>query len=102
MADERSDMSACVFLPDTCQAARLLRGAGAAGPQHLASESMQLQERTTVASHSLTPQQAAELHKVDAQSGLSSSEAAQRLALHGPNCARHAHLCPSLRALPGL
>ena len=70
-------------------------------PQHRA-ESMQLQERTTVASHSLTPQQAAEQHKVDAQSGLSSSEAAQRLALHGPNCARHAHLCPSLRALPGL
>ena len=63
---------------------------------------MQLQERTTVASHSLTPQQAAELHKVDAQTGLSSSEAAQRLALHGPNCARHAHLCPSLRALPDL
>lgn len=98
-------MLACprAFPPDLqlCHALRCWRWC-AAGPQHLASESMQLQERTTVASHSLTPQQAAELHKVDAQSGLSSSEAAQRLALHGPNCARHAHLCPSLRALPGL
>ena len=95
-------LSACASSP-TCSCVSLCAWRWcAAGPQHLASESMQLQERTTVASHSLTPQQAAELHKVDAQTGLSSSEAAQRLALHGPNCARHAHLCPSLRALPGL
>ena len=62
---------------------------------------MQLQERTTPAS-ALTPQQAAEQFKVDAECGLSSSEAAQRLAVHGPNCARHASLCASRRALPSL
>ena len=62
---------------------------------------MQLQERSTAAS-ALTAAQAAEQYKVDAECGLSSSEAAQRLALHGPNCARRASLCPSRPALPGL
>ena len=53
--------------------------------------------RITVAC-ALTPQQAAEQYKVDADCGLSSSEAEQRLALHGPNCARHA--CPWLPQAP--
>ena len=50
------------------------------------SKAMELQKPSIVAS-ALTPQQAAEQYKVDAECGLSSSEAEQRLALHGPNCA---------------
>ena len=50
---------------------------------------MELQETAPVRSFaSLTSAEAAERLKCDVQAGLSSSEAEQRLTLHGPNCAR--------------
>ena len=61
---------------------------------------MELQETAPVRSFaSLTSAEAAERLKCDVQAGLSSSEAEQRLTLHGPNCARRT-APPALRAVP--